>query len=291
MTIIWALSAAISYGIADFGAAEMGRREGVLKTLLYVQLFGSLVAVAVVASAGVSVRPVLSLTGVAAALISLELMAGNILLYRALAKGPLFVVAPITSGFVVITVLLSIISGERLRLSQAAGVVVTIAGVILVAAVSSSLGPKPAGSSHGRLPPWSNSGIGSAIGAAVLIGIGIWMLGLVVPSLGSHRTVLVMRLASLVLFVTVFLASKRPPGLHSWCSLKWLLPLAVLDTLAIWFMSQGFLSGLTSVVSVITSLYSVVTIVLGWVILEAKGTRVQQIGVAVTLVGVALVSS
>jgi drug/metabolite transporter (DMT)-like permease len=72
--------------------------------------------------------------------------------------------------------------------------------------------------------------------------------------------------------------------------LRWIIPVALLDTLATWSISIGLQSGLASVVSVITSLYSVVTILLGYVLLGERITRSQQIGVGFTLAGVALAS-
>jgi drug/metabolite transporter (DMT)-like permease len=108
--------------------------------------------------------------------------------------------------------------------------------------------------------------------------------------LGSQFTILLLRQTALVIMVLVFLATRRSPRLSSPASLRWIIPIAVLDTFATWFLNIGLASGLASVVSVITSLYSVVTIVLGYVLLSERISRPQQLGIGFTLVGVVLAS-
>jgi drug/metabolite transporter (DMT)-like permease len=292
MAIIWALAAAFGYGISDYIARGASQREGSIKTMLYLQLVGSLVAgVLVFLSEPIPWQQVFSLTGLAAVLISLEFIAAGTLLYHALAVGPLMIVAPIVSSFAAVTVVLSLLSGERPGTLQIIGIVVTIAGVVLAATASGEPERERQPSVDEHPSTGGPSGVVMAVGAAVLIGIGSWLVRFIIPSLGSGTTVLVVRVSELVALSLFFLASKRSFQLRSLSSLKWLLPIGLLDTLANWFYNLGLLAGLTSIVSVIASLFSVVTVVLGYVISKERITRVQQIGILITLGGVALVSA
>jgi drug/metabolite transporter (DMT)-like permease len=260
--------------------------------MLYLQLVGSLVAgVLVFLSEPIPWQQVFSLTGLAAVLISLEFIAAGTLLYHALAVGPLMIVAPIVSSFAAVTVVLSLLSGERPGTLQIIGIVVTIAGVVLAATASGEPERERQPSVDEHPSTGGPSGVVMAVGAAVLIGIGSWLVRFIIPSLGSGTTVLVVRVSELVALSLFFLASKRSFQLRSLSSLKWLLPIGLLDTLANWFYNLGLLAGLTSIVSVIASLFSVVTVVLGYVISKERITRVQQVGILITLGGVALVSA
>jgi drug/metabolite transporter (DMT)-like permease len=78
--------------------------------------------------------------------------------------------------------------------------------------------------------------------------------------------------------------------LNTASSLKWLIPVGVLDTAASWFYNLAVDIGLTSIVSVITSLYSVVTVILGYLLWQERITRIQQVGVLITLAGIGMVS-
>jgi drug/metabolite transporter (DMT)-like permease len=291
VAVLWALAAAFGFGVADFLARESSRREGSLKTLFYVQFVGSPLAILLVAShSGTNWADIFSITGLLAFLISLEISVGNVLLYRALVKGPLLIVAPITSSFAVVTATLALLSGERPMTIQIVGMAVTIGGVILTTVVSSGSDLRGQDEYSASVKNWTSTGVASAIGAALLFGFGIWALGRVAPVLGSHSTVFVMRVAALAFFTMVLIAMKRPVQLQSNSSFRWILPLGALDTLALWFLNQGLLTGFTSVVSVITSLYSTVTIVLGYVLIGERITKLQQIGIVSTLTGVVLVS-
>ena len=86
-----------------------------------------------------------------------------------------------------------------------------------------------------------------------------------------------------------FVVTNRSFLPRSRSSLRWLLPIGVLDTAANLFLSLGLLSSLTSIVSVLSSLYGVVTVILGYVIARERVARIQQLGIVITFVGLALV--
>jgi drug/metabolite transporter (DMT)-like permease len=291
MALIWALSAALSFGIADLCAREASQQESSLKTLLYLYLIGIPAAAVLLIFSEVGLwQDTLSWMGLAGAGVGLIIALGTVCLYRALVIGPLLIVAPIASSFAVVTFVLSLLSGERPTQFQLIGLIVTLSGVIF-ATLSSGPADDEGGllltRGQGRIVP---VGVVFAIGTALLHGIGFWLLRYIVPVLGSQATVFVMRVSTLPFLILFFRASHMPLRLNTASSLKWLVPVGVLDTAASWFYNLAVASGLTSIVSVITSLYSVVTVILGYLLWQERITRIQQVGVLITLAGIAMVS-
>jgi drug/metabolite transporter (DMT)-like permease len=291
MALIWALSAALGFGIADLCAREASQQESSLKTLLYLYIIGLPAAAILLVFSGVGRwQDVVSWMGLAGAAVGLIIALGTVCLYRALVIGPLLIVAPIASSFAVVTFVLSLLSGERPTRLQMIGLIVTLGGVIF-ATLSSGPDHAEAGPlvtrGQGRLV---SVGVIFAIGTALLHGIGFWLLRYIVPVLGSQATVLVMRVSTLPFLILFFMAAHMPLRLNTASSLKWLVPVGVLDTAASWFYNLAVDTGLTSIVSVITSLYSVVTVILGYLLWQERITRIQQVGVLITLAGIAMVS-
>lgn len=291
MSILWGLAAAFTLGVADFAAREAGQREGSLTTLLYVQLIGSPITfIWIFLSTDIPFSNLTSLATILGVVSGFQLIIGNLLFYQALIIGPLLIVAPITSSFAIVTILLSLLTGERPTPLQMTGIVITLTGIILAAAAGTDFFRFSGIENTRNNKTWRSSGILLAIMAAILFGISFWLMKYAVLSLGSQLTVFVTRQTALVVMVIIFLVTKRSPYLLSYDSLRWIGTIAILDTGASWFINLGLQSGFASIVSVITSLYSVVTITLGYLLLRERITRSQQIGIGFTLAGVVLSS-
>jgi drug/metabolite transporter (DMT)-like permease len=290
--IIWGLAAALSWGTGDLFGRQASRTEGSLRTLFYLQLVGSPVAASfLLLDGGIYWSQVFSWAGLAGILVGLEIAAGTLLLLRALAEGPLLIVSPVASSFGAVTLVLALLSGERLASLQVVGLVLTAVGVMLAAAATGYSTQQAGGRPFRHLYFRPSSGPLYATGAALLHGIGFWLLRFVTPVLGDGTTVLVMRLAALLLVWLVFILRRLPWRLQFRDSVRWLLPLGILDTAANWFYVLGITSGLTSVVAVLASLYSVVTVILGYAIFRERITGIQKLGILTAFVGIALVSS
>jgi drug/metabolite transporter (DMT)-like permease len=291
VSILWGLAAAFTLGVADFAAREAGQREGSLTTLLYVQLIGSPITfIWIFLSTDIPFSNLTSLATILGVVSGFQLIIGNLLFYQALIIGPLLIVAPITSSFAIVTILLSLLTGERPTPLQMTGIVITLTGIILAAAAGTDFFRFSGIENTRNNKTWRSSGILLAILAAILFGISFWLMKYAVLSLGSQLTVFVTRQTALVVMVIIFLVTKRSPYLLSYDSLRWIGTIAILDTGASWFINLGLQSGFASIVSVITSLYSVVTITLGYLLLRERITRSQQIGIGFTLAGVVLSS-
>lgn len=282
MAIIWGLLAAISFGTADVFARFGSEQEGTWRTLLYLQLIGSGVAILFVLFSGP--LPWLALwgkTGVMIVVTSVVMLLGTATLYRCLVVGPMLITSPIASSFAAVTTVLALAAGERPSPIQIIGLIVTLIGVALAAASDTS---------EKRAIRWLSLGVLLAMATAVLHGVAFFLLDGVVASLGESLTVLALRLITLTLLVTWMTTRKRPLRLDNPRSLRWLIPVGLLDTSANLFYNMGLATGLTSVVSVLTALYSVVTVLIGTLWLKEQMTIWQKLGVLVVFVGVALVS-
>lgn len=291
MAIIWGLAAALAYGSADFFTRGVAQKEGSIRVLLYMQLVGVPIAALLLFTSKTNTGvELLSLSGFLCVLVGLVLTLGTFLLFRALALGPLFIVSPVSSSFAAVTVALSLIFGERPTALQNLGLVITAIGVVLAVAVSSPNNKKEI-TSEDMLHPWISSGVLNAVGAAVLFGVGYWLLRYIVPVVGQQMTVVIMRVTAAIFWVAFSLIKKKSWSLHTSSSLIWIVPISLLDTLANLFYNIGVTTGFTSIVSMITSSYSVVTIILAYLFIREKITKSQKVGVMLSLIGIALVST
>ncbi|MFZ0884728.1 MAG: DMT family transporter [Candidatus Acidiferrales bacterium] len=303
LAILLGLTGAFSWGAADFAARFASRRVGAYRTLFFMQFFGFL-------ALSVYLKWTIGFSGVApgwrpwvmAIAAGILNMVGSLALYHSFEIGTMSIVGPVSSSYPALTVALSLLSGERIHALRAAGLAVTLVGVILAA---TSFAPQaksaaatavaPAGSAtaaggetaHAHL----SKGVGWAIFAALAFGVMFWFLGFyVVPLVGSAVSVWVMRLTALVSLAVVAApvgqSIRLPRGGVWWL----LLAVGVLDTAAFVANNAGLSTGQVSVVSVLASLYGAVTVLLSWIFLRERLERSQWLGIVLIFAGVVMVS-
>lgn len=275
--VLLALAASLSWGIADFGGGLGARRIQVIWVLVVSQVAG-LVLVGVMYLATQPQAPtgreyswglfagVMGIIGLAA-------------FYKALAVGTMGIVGPIAATGAIVPVVYGLARGERPTSLQAAGIVVAVIGVI-----AASLEPLPEGAGR-KLA----TGVGFALIAA--LGFGWSILGLNrVSQAGVVWGTLSLRLTVVPIVVLAALVMRPSPA-----RLRPVLPLLIatglFDTGANLLYGASARHGLISVVSVLASLYPVVLVALAYFILHERISRPQLIGVALALIGVALISA
>ncbi|HKN62082.1 MAG TPA: DMT family transporter [Candidatus Acidoferrales bacterium] len=293
MGILLGLTGAISWGIADFAARFAARRVGAYRTLFFMQCIGFLVLTAYLElSGGISrgVAPGWQPWALAACAGVLNTIS-SLSLYYAFQIGVMSVVAPISSAYPALTVVLSLLSGERIQPLRGAGLAVTLIGVVLAA---TSFAPESKGeSSIGGTSSRAHltKGVGWAILSAIGFGILFWFLGFhVVPVAGSAFSVWMIRLSTfstLALFAAPARQTLRLPHGSVW----WLLiTVGVMDTIAFVANNAALHVGQVAVVSVLASLYGAVTVVLSWIFLRERLERTQWLGIVLIFTGIVLVS-
>jgi drug/metabolite transporter (DMT)-like permease len=306
LAIILGLTGAVSWGAADFAARFASRQVGAYRTLFFMQFFGFLALTVYLKSTGGlshGIAPGWHPWAMAVAAGLLNVLA-SLALYHSFEHGTLSIVGPVSSSYPALTVALSLLSGERIHAVRAAGLAVTLLGVILAAtsfaqsksataekdaqhASPNHASPNRAANSRAHL----STGVGWAICAALGFGVLFWFLGFhVVPAVGSAVSVWVMRLTALV---SLSLAAgptrqtlKLPHGKVWWL----LLAVGILDTAAFVANNAGQSTGQVSVVSVLASLYGAITVLLAWIFLRERLERTQWLGIVLIFFGVVLVS-
>src|SRR5271166_6648193 len=136
MGILLGLATALCWGSADLFARFATRRIGTFRTMLYMQMCGFLLLTLAMPRLGGWGRLFDGsgwqpwTWGILAGVLNTS---STLSLYRSFEIGKLSIVAPISASYPVLTMVLSAFTGERLTLARLVGLLLTIAGVILVA--------------------------------------------------------------------------------------------------------------------------------------------------------------
>lgn len=279
MSVVLALLSSLVWGASDFLGGTLTRRYAVALVVATSQLAG-LVAVGLVAvGAGSLDDPTGYLPW--AVLAGLSGMTGLLCFYAALAAGTMGVVSPIAALGVVVPVLVGLVRGERPGAVQLVGIVVAVAGVVLAS------GPELSGRTGARPVVLA---VVSAVGFGVaLLAIAEGARSSTVMTLVTMRVTSVSFLAPALVVVLVRRRGGRPRVRRGDVAL--LVLTGVGDVGANLAFGLASTRGLVSVAAVLGSLYPVVTVLLARVVHAEKLGRVQTLGVAGALTGVAMIAA
>ena len=197
--------------------------------------------------------------------------------YRGMAIGVVGVVSTIAATGPVIPILVGLVLGERPSVLQFVGILVTLAGIGLLA-----FDRRP--QSGGKLVP----GVGLALLAA--LAFGIFLVAIKYASRPDPLWgVLATRTGSVSALLLLGLAFRSRIRVQRADMLP-LLTVGVLDVSADVFFAFATTIGLLSVVSILSSLYPVATVILARIVLRERMLRLQQVGIGLALAGVLLIS-
>ncbi|MEU8345039.1 EamA family transporter [Spirillospora sp. NPDC048832] len=286
MVTVLALSAALAYGVADFLGGAVARKSTALKALIWCVPVGLAVVLAAALLTGGGASPGPLAWGFAAGISG---GAGLIAFYRALARGPMSVVAPVSAlAAAVLPVAVGIAKGERLDASVLAGVLLCLVAIGLVS-MEAGDGRETA---SGRLldsGPIMAAVSGTCFGVFFVLletagdGSGLW------PIVGARVGNLVI-VAAAVLFLV-----GRGRDLGPRVSGRTLIGLAMLSgsldagANVLYFLAVH--EGMLSLAAVLTSLYPAITVLLARIAYSERLRAVQRVGLLVAAAGVALVTA
>jgi drug/metabolite transporter (DMT)-like permease len=207
-------------------------------------------------------------------------------LYRSFEIGKMAVVAPLSASYPALTVILSLLSGERLTIGRAAGIVCTMLGIVLVAR-----GEEAPHKDDVEGNKRSGKGIGWALCSALGFGVLFWLLGnSIVPRVGAPQTVWMIRLTCVFITGIILMLAKQsvvlPRGPVRW----YVWTMGLLDTGAFVVSNRGMQLEQVAVVSVLGSLYGAVTVGLAAVFLREHVAKWQWAGIATIFAGILLIS-
>jgi len=275
-----ALCSSLCWGVSDFVAGMQARTVPLLRVLLISQSFGLECLAVILAIRGTGPPSFVHLwPAVAAGLAGTAALAA---FYRALAVGSMSVVAPISATGVAVPVVVGIAQGERPATVQLLGIVAASIGVVLASREQAD-GPSAAGRQMTR-----TTVLLSLIAAA---GFGSFFVGL---RSASRYDVLWALFASRGAGVTALLAATlivRPPRLQDRRRLLPLAAVAALDLGANGLYAVATRHGLLAEVAVGSSLYPLATVVLARIVLGERVHRLQELGIAAAIAGVAMMAA
>ena len=287
--IVLGVATAVAWGSSDFLARFATRSVGSVRALLGMQAWGALLVTLLLVFSrdwghlfdGSGWQP--WAWGILAGIITTSAM---LALYRGFEIGKLALVGPISASYPALTVILSLLSGERLSLHRILGIVAALGGVILVAA-----GEKTAGDGERMGKLGATAGLGWAIAAAFGFGVVFWLLGIrMIPRSGALATVWLIRITGALITFTVVLAKRIPMRVKNKRTNAQLYTMGFFDTGAFALSNLGMRMEQIAIISVLGSLYGAVTVAFAAVFLKEHISFPQWLGIASIILGVALIN-
>jgi drug/metabolite transporter (DMT)-like permease len=270
---------ALAYGSGDFLGGISAKRLPTVTVLLVSQSFGLAAAVVLVVALRDAPPPAHIFVLSAAAGIVAVMALG--LLFRGLALGRMSIVAPLSAiGGGVLPVVWGLLRGERPSALALAGV-----GVALVAAAIVGRGAEhdPAATISPRLE--------LALGAGAGVGFGVIFILLAESSSGSGMwPVLIARCASVPLLAVAAVVLGRSPRVAR-ADIAPVAGAGLCDVGANALVVLAVRRGLLSLVAPVASLYPATTVVLARLVLHERIGRQRAGGLALGLVGLALIAT
>jgi drug/metabolite transporter (DMT)-like permease len=271
-----ALAASALWGTSDFGGGLISRKLNPSVAVFLSQALALAGLLVLLPFLHVAAGRYMLAAAMAGVLATLSLAA----FYRAMATAPMSLVAPITAAGTGIPVVAGLIRGDHLGPLQLAGILVTLAGVVLASGPEFSSGV-----------PVRRQALAFSVAAAAGFGAAYTLLAIAAGS-GVYGTLLCQRIGGLIVLAPIVLRG----GLLAATRLtaRRVAALAAIggcDIVANGSYALAASRGNLSVAAVLASLYPVVTALLARTILSERLRMVQSIGVLAALSGVLLLSS
>ncbi|GGT42267.1 DMT family transporter [Streptomyces purpureus] len=287
MTALFALATSLLWGLADFGGGLLTRRMPALTVVVASQLIAvAVLGTLVIATGAWSEAGPQLWYAVAAGAVG---PAAMLCFYKALALGPMGVVAPLGSVGVLVPVSIGLLLGERPGLLQYGGIAVAIVGIVL------------AGGPELRGAPVQRQAIVMTLVAAFGFGAVLALIAEASTTLtGLFLALFVQRVTNVVvggatLYVSVRRGAPALPqegGIRAvTAALPALAFVGLADVAANGTYSIAAQIGPVTVAAVLANLYPVVTALAARGVLKEKLRTVQAAGAGIALVGTVLLAS
>ena len=273
-----ALLASCAWGISDYLGGLKTRTVSLPRVLAISQLTGlGVLAVPVVIRQQAIVLD--GRLGFAAAA-GLASVCGLALIYTAMARGSIAVVAPVAASSAILPVLVGVSRGDSLSLVAASGIALALLG-----SVGAAWAPAPIGSRR-------EMAAGGLLAFAAAAAVGLFFTLLELASRDDPYWAVITTRATACAAVIFYLAIRpnrqRATVPTSKGTFLALMTIGVFDALAEVFFAVASTSRELSLVSALSSLDTVVTVALALVVLGERMSALQACGVASALIGVFL---
>ena len=277
MAVVLALSSAVVYGASDFLGGLASRRATVFGVVALSQLAGLVALVALLPWLGGPVTRADLGWGAAAGLVGAT---GLLVFFRALSRGVMSVVAPITAvTAAAVPVLAGLLGGNRIGPVAGAGILLALVAVVLVSAEGGL----------GQLRSARPASLSAPLVAGTAFGCFFVLLDRTSADAGLTPLVAA-RLASFALVVVVALVGRRSLRVGR-TALPYVLASGVGDMTAnALFLLATQQDGQLAITGVLASLYPVSTVVLAQAVLRERLVSAQVAGLGAALTAVVLIT-
>jgi transporter family protein len=278
-SILAGLGGMFGWGLYDFFGGLFSKRIGNFKTIFWSQLAGLVFATLLIFAFAINLNIPTSIA-ILMPVASILYAAAYLLFFKGFELGNVSIISATMNLWAVFTMLFAyIFLGQRLSTFQFLGVLMIIAGVVLVSL------------------KWSDiknqniellSGIKETILAALLFGI-FWNLSEIISEqIGWSSTTLFVKIG-VVLFLLLFslLINRELSIAKTTSKIKMMILLAgVLEAAAVAFVNWGLTVGNAILVTPIASALSIVTIMMAVIFLKEKITKLQGFGMIIVITGI-----
>jgi uncharacterized membrane protein len=277
MAVVLAVSSAVVYGASDFLGGLASRRATVFGVVALSQLAGLVALLALLPWLGGPVTRADLGWGAAAGLVGAT---GLLVFFRALSRGVMSVIAPVTAvTAAAVPVLAGLLGGNRIGAVAGAGILLALIAVVLVSAEGGL----------GQLRAARPANLGAPLLAGTAFGCFFVLLDRTSADAGLTPLVAA-RIASFALVVVVALVGRRPLRVGRG-ALPFVLASGVGDMTAnALFLLATQQEGQLAITGVLASLYPVSTVVLAQSLLRERLVRAQFAGLAAAIGAVVLIT-
>jgi drug/metabolite transporter (DMT)-like permease len=284
MAAALALLTSVAYGASNYVGPRLARDAPLLVVLVAGQGCAFVLAVAIVVGGAEAAPPAGQLA--AALLAGLGNAAGLLLFYRAAEVGPLSIVTPIGAVGAALPVAVGVAGGEAMTVLKAAGIVLALSGLVLVARRTRA---GAAAAAERRPADDVRRAVLLALGAALCFGTFLAAMG---PASETSAGWAVM-MSRVSLLAALLAVAWRLGHLRDGVAAR-RLPLLATPGLLLFAGTLSYAAatreGDLSVVSVLGSLFPVVTVALAVGLDRERLGGAQALGVVLTLSGVVALS-
>ena len=278
MASLLALLSSLLWGTADFEGGRLSKKHAPVAVLGFSQVLGLIFGLCAMLLSGSWHTKALGdggylVPGIIAGLLGYF---GLFCLYAGLSTGRMGVVSPISSMGAVVPLTYALITGDSLSTITSIGVVLALVGVFCASGpeLSQGLPIKPL-----------LFGLGAAFGFGT---------ALTSMSIGAQSSALMtmVSMRGATFFVTLAIALRfRTTGGFSKKEYPTLIFIGIADFIANVLLGVACTKGLVSIAMVLGSLFPIATAVLAFKFLHERLHKVQYVGIALAVAGVALISA
>lgn len=276
--------AALSWGTADFIARFTSRDIGPSRSLFGAMLIGAMALTLGLPFSGEALTPTPMALALSLAGGTLN-MCGLLMLYAALARGPVTVVAPVIASHPALAVGLLVFLGVMPGPLQWLGMGITLGGLVLLTLAIAGEGSFP-----DLDRDYVRHTVRLSVIASLIFGVQIVVMQEARLVYGPYATTWLTRLVS-VAAILIWASFRRQRLLFPWRAAPRVGFQGILDASGVLLMLAGSLGTDRAVVAVIASSFSAVTVLLARFFLRESMHALQWGAIGIILAGVAVLAA